>query len=732
MSFSQFAETGFRLILVMTSYGSILAILAWLLQAVFRGKLGPGWRHALWFIVLLRLLLPIFPETPFSIFNLPRWFQGSQTAPETTATSSENSSLTSEQLLASAPEPVIRTSEGLKQGGELMRLAAVGWLVIASALSLRLLIGSCWLRIRLAGAVTVTDPSLVHALCEARSRIRTIWRPRMIETPIVDSPGLFGCFIPKLLLPPGFERQLSPAELRHVLLHELAHLSRGDLWINLLSSIVHALHWFNPLVWVLVRKLRIERELACDVIVLKSGGPREAHLYGETILKLVEGVQGSRGFGALVGVIEEKRSIALRIAQIASYPNKTGVSRMVGIAITTLLAVIGLSNAQDQKTAPAAGSGIVSRSVAEESSPGVATNLNNSGRDVLPRDYLLQKEQVEKLQKQVDELRGRFNITDVDQRASDSEYIGNLERDRVAAQARYIHDKKLVDELKKRTRPELRKLIPTAAPDPAMDRYLGDLAKIEQQYASNVNDFGPVHPEIVKLIEMKKVINQQIEDRIDGVVAGAELQVAQTKALLGELEKRIDMAREQDAKTRQEYAPYFAAKRHLENQQRVLDLLYMKLLAEKQNTEKPWESAESSVLVQDARLLMELGKLDEAETKLNEAFKQKPEHPAARYYLKQIKDRRNGVAPAARDVIGSTAAPNNLVLTIGRNTSEIHLNGGEVTIARLKDELTQAVSKDPNVVVTIQPERDAPVQTLIDVLDAAKAARVSKLSIQSY
>jgi len=70
---------------------------------------------------------------------------------------------------------------------------------------------------------------------------------------------------------------LSPAELEHVFLHELAHVRRGDLWLQVLFSALHWLYWFQPLMpWVL-RRAYESRELCCDATVaalLGQGAPR--------------------------------------------------------------------------------------------------------------------------------------------------------------------------------------------------------------------------------------------------------------------------------------------------------------------------------------------------------------------------------------------------------------------------------------------------------------------------
>jgi polysaccharide biosynthesis transport protein len=230
------------------------------------------------------------------------------------------------------------------------------------------------------------------------------------------------------------------------------------------------------------------------------------------------------------------------------------------------------------------------------------TALSSNGIKALQDEYLNQKKQVDAQQETVDRLRIDLKISEIGdayvQTTVEPETVRNIERDRLAAQVRYDNYKKLAEELKAKDRKEMRKAIPTAMPDTAMDRYLGDLAKVEQTYAANINNLGPEHPEIINLAETMKTINQQIEDRIDGVIAGLDLQVAQMKALVDGMKERLDAAKADDAEKRNKYAPYFLAKRNLENQQRILDTIYMRMLAEKVDQKIPKGS--SVVIVDDA------------------------------------------------------------------------------------------------------------------------------------
>lgn len=89
-------------------------------------------------------------------------------------------------------------------------------------------------------------------------------------------PMTWGALRPVVLLPEA-ARDWPTARRREVMMHELAHVSRGDWAARVLAAFVCALHWFNPLVWLGARRLRDEQELACDDVVLAGGAQPSAY-----------------------------------------------------------------------------------------------------------------------------------------------------------------------------------------------------------------------------------------------------------------------------------------------------------------------------------------------------------------------------------------------------------------------------------------------------------------------
>lgn len=98
---------------------------------------------------------------------------------------------------------------------------------------------------------------------------------------IITSPMLIGLINPVMLLP---QRNYSAEELSFILRHELIHYKRHDLLYKLLLTAANAVHWFNPIIYLLAHEANQDLELSCDEDVIKGRTADERKAYSETIL----------------------------------------------------------------------------------------------------------------------------------------------------------------------------------------------------------------------------------------------------------------------------------------------------------------------------------------------------------------------------------------------------------------------------------------------------------------
>ena len=134
-------------------------------------------------------------------------------------------------------------------------------------------------------AAPVTDREIIQVFRRTGDRLGLRRRPALLSCPGLASPMLCGLFRPVLLLP---QRETHGEELELTLEHELTHYRRRDVWWKALALLANAVHWFNPFMWWMVRRVEYDLELACDDAVLQTRGQAGRAVYGRTVLDALE------------------------------------------------------------------------------------------------------------------------------------------------------------------------------------------------------------------------------------------------------------------------------------------------------------------------------------------------------------------------------------------------------------------------------------------------------------
>lgn len=136
----------------------------------------------------------------------------------------------------------------------------------------------------------------------------------------IHTPMLMGFRRPVILLP----ADVPAGSLEAALAHELTHLKHRDTWYMLLMTLARCVHWFNPLVWLMVRVARRDMELCCDYDLLNGQGEEARRAYGRAILDQMTG--RDRGFSGLTtGFSGSKKEVFARFrAMMDTAPKRKG------------------------------------------------------------------------------------------------------------------------------------------------------------------------------------------------------------------------------------------------------------------------------------------------------------------------------------------------------------------------------------------------------------------------
>ncbi|MCF7974347.1 MAG: right-handed parallel beta-helix repeat-containing protein [Phycisphaerae bacterium] len=339
----------------------VLFILDWFFRRRMRGVI----RYWIWTLLLVKLVLPPSLISPVGLGRLiPK--VGTVTAtvipdgPPTLDSKKETlsfnlkstSPLTYSEFLtsdsqSSVPHPLTEPSinnQALKLNNQVplswQGLALLIWVGVVSAMCLLLIQRVLFVKGLVSQAIRC-DNALQTVLDACRERLGLAAPVTLKLTPISGSPAVCGLRRPVILMPRDMLANLAPQELEAVLLHELGHVIRGDLWINVVQTLLQILYFYNPLVWLANWQIRKIREIAVDEAVLVALRDRAA-TYPETLVGVAR-MALSRPTPSLrlIGVVENKSQLNRRVKRMLTRPlPKIARLGATGIVILALLALL--------------------------------------------------------------------------------------------------------------------------------------------------------------------------------------------------------------------------------------------------------------------------------------------------------------------------------------------------------------------------------------------------------
>ena len=195
-----------------------------------------------------------------------------------------------------------------------------------------------------------TDHALLELLEDCKAETGVSAPIGLVISGTVPSPAILGWLRPRILLPARLVSSAPAAQLRPVLLHELAHFRWFDVPFNWLLTLVRALHWFNPFAHLGAVAWARYREEA-DEAAVKWMRDDSGQAYGDALLQTLRHTRDSRApFGAFA-IVETVQHLKRRITMIQRYPNKSPHVLLVCLVSTLLTAVVGLKTARASESA---------------------------------------------------------------------------------------------------------------------------------------------------------------------------------------------------------------------------------------------------------------------------------------------------------------------------------------------------------------------------------------------
>lgn len=266
---------------------SLLILCLFFLTPLLRKHYSAKWTYRIWMALAIQLLLPLHFSLGNSLINIQ--------LPENPIINTTVQDITQANVQPSAIQPIQASIEPAMQPPSLFSILAIIWVIGAVLFFTYHVVGYMTFRKQ---AVRWSRPIVNKKIV---LRINDIMNEMGIANPItvltserVPNPMLVGFKNPLLLLT---HEQYADKDLEFVIKHELVHYKRNDMLYKLLLLTVHALHWFNPFVWLLVREASRDIELYCDATVVSQKSHTYRKQYCEAILAAMQ--QSSPRFLAL-------------------------------------------------------------------------------------------------------------------------------------------------------------------------------------------------------------------------------------------------------------------------------------------------------------------------------------------------------------------------------------------------------------------------------------------------
>ncbi len=318
-----------------------LAAVVWLVLSVSRRWVNAATRYAVWWILLALVVCLPFRYVPSR--PAPRIAAAPARLPAAEIVQALSApSLSIFVARVNAPRFPLRVAPGSWSAW----IMAV-WAIAAFVMLLRLFF-SYKLLLKMKRQA-VDAPELVAA--SARSALELFGVTRRIRVAIVNdavSPMVAGPFRPTILLPAVMLESMEDGEIAQILLHEAAHLARRDDWALIVQRLIEVVFALHPLVRWIAAQINLEREIACDDLVISVTGA--ARPYAACLTRIAELAGGFSGSPAAAAVGEERSHLTRRVEMLLD-KNRHAGARLLGARFAVLACGLALATLLAARTA---------------------------------------------------------------------------------------------------------------------------------------------------------------------------------------------------------------------------------------------------------------------------------------------------------------------------------------------------------------------------------------------
>lgn len=316
---------------------SILIFFILITKHLLDTKLGGKIHYYIWFIFILRLVIPNLPASNLSFFNL---FKSS--------TKENLYTLDANTIISWFNQSFIRDTSTTGTTTEFLNFYNIFpniWLLGMLILFLYTLFFNYKFKNKLNVTKKDVNLEIKKVLDKSKERLKIKKDIKIYKSNLIYSPCLYGLFNPIILLPIDVETKINKRDLYYIISHELIHFKRKDLFIYLLCNILKIIYWFNPIIWYGFCRMKQDLEISCDEVALSQLGSGANKNYGLSIIHLLENNSFKNNQISLPQFFSPKKYLKRRIKMIKNFQKSSLKLSLITLFLILSMSCVFLTNA---------------------------------------------------------------------------------------------------------------------------------------------------------------------------------------------------------------------------------------------------------------------------------------------------------------------------------------------------------------------------------------------------
>ena len=276
------------------------------------------WLYYIWLVIIVGWVFPFRPHFNINLFTIQ--------IPRVQV-------IDTEYINVGEPLKIITTETGAPS-------ISIWWVIVSiwAICAIGIIAYNVWQHCQFSKMISrwsedLEDPCALELLNTLRSEMKIKTHVGLKTCSVIYTPMMIGFFRPIILLP---SIKITSDELTFILRHELVHLKRNDLWYKVLVLLATAIHWFNPVIYIIAKAIAVQCEISCDEQLMKETSLEQRKQYGETIIGIIRSGIGLKT-ALSTNFCKDRSSTKARIFHIMDARKKKSAITVLCVALITMM-----------------------------------------------------------------------------------------------------------------------------------------------------------------------------------------------------------------------------------------------------------------------------------------------------------------------------------------------------------------------------------------------------------